>query len=109
MGATCDLQAGQGNPTAQPTRRLAKRVAGELKAAAWRLKRVLSDNANEFRGPAFRQVLKRLGVRHSRIHAGRPQTNENLEALHKTILDEAGDQPSRAASMIGPRSLVHLL
>ena len=28
-----------------------------------------------------------LGARHSRIHAGRPQTNDNVEAL-KTILDE---------------------
>ena len=25
---------------------------------------------------------------HTRIHAGRPQTNGNVEALHKTILDE---------------------
>jgi transposase InsO family protein len=30
----------------------------------------------------------RLGARHSLIHAGRPQTNGNVEALHKTILDE---------------------
>jgi transposase InsO family protein len=78
----------QGNPTALQTSRLAKRVAGELKAAGWRLERVVSDNGNEFRGPAFREILERLGVRHSRIHAGRPQTNGNVEALHKTILDE---------------------
>jgi len=78
----------QGNPTALQTSRLAKRVAVELKAAGWRLERVLSDNGNEFRGRAFGEVLERLGVRHSRIHAGRPQTNGNVEALHKTILDE---------------------
>jgi transposase InsO family protein len=78
----------QSNPTAQQTSRLAKRVAGELKAAGWRLERVLSDNGNEFRGVAFGQTLERLGARHSRIHAGRPQTNGNVEALHKTILDE---------------------
>ncbi|HEV2769286.1 MAG TPA: DDE-type integrase/transposase/recombinase [Solirubrobacteraceae bacterium] len=78
----------QGNPTAQQTSRLAKRVAGELKAAGWRLERVLSDNGNEFRGVAFSQALERVGARHSRIHAGRPQTNGNVEALHKTILDE---------------------
>lgn len=52
------------------------------------MERVLSDNGNEFRGPAFRQLLERLGARHSRIHAGRPQTNGHVEALHKTILDE---------------------
>jgi transposase InsO family protein len=60
---------------------------GDLQAARWRPKRMLSDNRNEFRGPAFREVLE-LGARHSRIHAGRPQTNGHVEALHKTILDE---------------------
>ena len=30
----------------------------------------------------------RLGVRHRRIHAGRPQTNGHVEALQRTILDE---------------------
>ena len=37
---------------------------------------------------SFGQTLARLGARHSRIHAGRPQTNGHVEALHKTILDE---------------------
>jgi transposase InsO family protein len=35
-----------------------------------------------------REKLARLGARHTRIHAGRPQTNGHVEALHKTILDE---------------------
>jgi transposase InsO family protein len=77
-----------GNPSAQQTSKLARRVASELKTAGWRLERVLSDNGNEFRGSAFRDTLARLSVRHSRIHAGRPQTNGHVEALHKTILDE---------------------
>jgi transposase InsO family protein len=78
----------QGNPTARQTSKLARRVAQELKAAGWRLARVLSDNGNEFRGKDFTTTLERLGARHSRIHAGRPQTNGHVEALHKTILDE---------------------
>src|SRR5271170_7365495 len=78
----------QGNPTARQTSRLADRVAKELKAAGWQLQRMLSDNGHEFRGSDFSTTLERLGVRHSRIHAGRPQTNGNVEALHKTILDE---------------------
>jgi transposase InsO family protein len=78
----------QGNPTALQASKLARRVARELNGAGWRLERVLSDNGNEFRGPAFRELLERLSVRHTRIHAGRPQTNGNVEALHKTILDE---------------------
>src|SRR5271169_1966364 len=78
----------QGNPTALQTSKLARRLAKELKAAGWQLERVLSDNGNEFRGSDFSTTLERLAIRHSRIHAGRPQTNGNVEALHKTILDE---------------------
>jgi transposase InsO family protein len=77
-----------GNPTAAQTSRLAQRVAHELKAAGWKLERVLSDNGNEFRGHQFPATITRLGARHNRIHAGRPQTNGHVEALHKTILDE---------------------
>jgi transposase InsO family protein len=78
----------QGNPTAAQTSKLARRVAGELKAAGWRLERVLCDNGNEYRGERFHQTLERLGAQITHIHAGRPQTNGHVEALHKTILDE---------------------
>jgi transposase-like protein len=77
-----------GNPTAAQTSNLARRVAGDLRAAGWRLERVICDNGNEFRGEAFAATIKRLGARKTHIHAGRPQTNGHVEALHKTILDE---------------------
>ncbi|MBA3306606.1 MAG: DDE-type integrase/transposase/recombinase [Thermoleophilaceae bacterium] len=77
----------QGNPTAAQTSKLARRVAAELSGAGWRLERLLSDNGNEFKGN-FAAAAERLGARQTRIHAGRPQTNGNVEALHKTILDE---------------------
>ena len=76
------------NPTARQTSKLARRAARELKAAGWQLQRVLSDNGNEFRAKDFTATLEHLGARHSRIHAGRPQTNGHVEALHETILDE---------------------
>jgi transposase InsO family protein len=76
------------NPAATQTSKLARRVARDLRAAGWQLERALSDNGNEFRGRSFGATLQRLGARHSRIHAGRPQTNGHVEALHKTILDE---------------------
>lgn len=79
--------AKQGNPTAKQTSKLARRVAADLNAAGWRLERFLSDNGNEFKGD-FNQTTAKLKARHTRIHAGRPQTNGNVEALHKTILDE---------------------
>jgi transposase InsO family protein len=76
------------HPTASQTSKLANRVARDLKAAGWRLERVLTDNGNEFRGIEFPNTIRRLDARHTRIHAGRPQTNGHVEALHKTILDE---------------------
>lgn len=75
------------NPNAKQTSKLARRVATELREAGWRAERFLSDNGNEFKGD-FTKALSRLKARHTRIHAGRPQTNGNVEALHRTILDE---------------------
>jgi transposase InsO family protein len=66
----------------------AELVICKLKLAGWKLQRMLSDNGNEFRGSEFTSTMLKLEVAHSRIHAGRPQTNGNVEALHKTILDE---------------------
>jgi transposase InsO family protein len=77
----------QGNPTGAQASKLARRVAQELKASGWMLERFLSDNGNEFKGD-FTTTITKLRARHTRIHAGRPQTNGNVEALHKTILDE---------------------
>src|ERR671923_175363 len=53
----------QGNPTAKQTSKLARRVARELKAAGWRLERLLCDNGNEYRGERFHRTLARLGAR----------------------------------------------
>ena len=63
-------------------------LAADLKAAGWQLERVLCDNGNEYRGERFHQTIERLGAGITHIHAGRPQTNGHVEALHKTILDE---------------------
>lgn len=79
--------AKKGNPTARQTSHFARRIAAELQAAGWVLERLLSDNGNEFKGD-FTTTVTQLGARHTRIRAGRPQTNGNVEALHKTILDE---------------------
>jgi transposase InsO family protein len=78
----------RGNPTGGQTSRLAQRVCAELVQAGWRLERVLTDNGGEFRSDDFRTTLERLGVRHTLIRAGRPQTNGHVEALHRLILEE---------------------
>jgi transposase InsO family protein len=77
-----------GQPTTEHTIPLVRRIAAELAHANWRLERVLSDNGNEFRGLPFGAALERLDARHSRIRAGRPQTNGHVERLHRTILEE---------------------
>jgi transposase InsO family protein len=75
-------------PQAEHTIPLARRVARDLAAAGWRLERVLSDNGNEFRALRFGELISKLGATHSRIRAGRPQTNGHVERLHRTILEE---------------------
>jgi transposase InsO family protein len=77
-----------GNPTGAQTSKLARRVCAELAAAGWQLERVLSDNGGEFRSRDFRDTLTELGIRHTLIRAGRPQTNGAVEALHRLILEE---------------------
>jgi transposase InsO family protein len=87
--AWADLVAAPNDgPGAEHTSRLARRVAAELQAAGWRLERVLSDNGNEFRSRVFTDTAIELGARHTRIRAGRPQTNGHVERLHRTILEE---------------------
>ena len=76
-----------GQPTQRQTSRLARRVAADLARCGWKLERVLTDNGNEFR-TSFDTTLSQLDARHTRIRAGRPQTNGHVENLHKTILDE---------------------
>jgi transposase InsO family protein len=78
----------EGSPGAAQTSALARRVARELQVAGWRLERVLTDNANEFRGRTFKRTLAKLEARQTMIRAGRPQTNGHVERLHRTILEE---------------------
>jgi transposase InsO family protein len=73
--------------SAKNTSRFARRVAAELNDAGWKLERFISDNGNEFKG-TFSTTTAQLDIAQTRIHAGRPQTNGHVEALHKTILDE---------------------
>jgi transposase InsO family protein len=77
-----------GHPTGAQTSELARRVCAELAGAGWRLERMLSDNGGEFRSTDFRSTLDQLGVSHTFIRAGRPQTNGAVEALHRVILEE---------------------
>jgi transposase InsO family protein len=74
-------------PTAHQTSQLAHRVAADLARCDWKLERVLTDNGSEFKG-AFATTITTLNAHHTRIRAGRPQTNGHVENLHRTILEE---------------------
>lgn len=82
------VTASDSGPDAKQTSRLARRVAKDLQAAGWQLERVISDNGNEFRSRVFGDTITALRARHTRIRAGRPQSNGHVERLHRTILEE---------------------
>jgi transposase InsO family protein len=82
------LQVTRRNPSVHWTSALARTVAADLAARGWKLERVLSDNASEFRSATFTQTIAELGARQSFIRAGRPQTNGCVERVQQTILEE---------------------
>jgi transposase InsO family protein len=82
------LQVTRRHPSATWTSALARQVAADLAARGWRLERVMSDNASEFRSTTFQQTIAKLGARHTFIRAGRPQTNGCVERVQQTILEE---------------------
>ena len=52
------------------------------------VRRVLTDNGSAYRSRVFRSALRRLGIRHSRTRAYRPQTNGKVERWIRTVLSE---------------------
>ena len=76
------------NPAARHTAALAQQVAVDLARQGWRLQRVSTDNAGEFTSATFTDALRRAGVRHTRIRAGRPQSNGCVERVQGTMLEE---------------------
>jgi transposase len=71
------LQVTRRNPSAQWTSALARQVAADLAARGWKLERVMSDNAQEFRSSVFGQTVARLGSS-AYVHSSRPTTDEQL-------------------------------
>ncbi len=83
LGGARDPQAGQSHLTPN----LKTRPASRYRSESSRL--VLGAGALGQRQrvprPRFPRDLAKLSTRHSRIYAGRPQTNGNVEALYETI------------------------
>jgi transposase InsO family protein len=53
-----------------------------------RVERVMSDNGSGYVSKAYALACRALGVRHTRIRAGRPQTNGKAERFIQTLLRE---------------------
>ena len=87
------------NPDVRFASALARRAAGELRTAGWRLERVSTDNGSEFRNHVFDAELAGLGAHHTLISPGRPQSNGFVERVQRTILDECW-KPSFARYLI---------
>jgi transposase InsO family protein len=87
------LQVTRRNPSARWTSTLARQVATDLASRGWKLERVMSDNASEFRSATFAQTISQLGTRHSFIRAGRPQTNGCVERSSRPSWMSAGSRP----------------
>ena len=56
------LQVTRRNPSAQWTSQLARQVAADLAERGWKLERVMSDNASEFRSATFQATTANLGA-----------------------------------------------
>ena len=55
-----------------------------------RVQRVLTDNAQAYRGKEMAAATKRLGIRHSFTRVRRPQTNGKAERFIRTAMTEWG-------------------
>jgi transposase InsO family protein len=96
--AWAELHATERNPRARWTKELLHRLAGELKAAGWRLKEVTTDNGSEFRARGFGAAVEAEAAHQRRIKAGRPNSNGCVERLQLTILEECW-RPAFARSL----------
>jgi transposase InsO family protein len=93
-----ELHSSDRNPRARWTAELVHRVAGELRAAGWRLREVTTDNGSEFASKEFGAACEAAGARQWRIKAGRPNSNGCVERAQLTILEECW-RPAFARSL----------
>ena len=82
------LRSSHLNPSARFTAELCHLVAGELRAAGWKLREVTTDNGSEFRSGDFGEAVEACGAAQRRIKAGRPNSNGCVERVQLTILEE---------------------
>jgi transposase InsO family protein len=70
------------------TARFLTRLVGYYRRLGIKISRVLTDNGSGYRSKRFRNACRRLGIKHSRTRAYRPQTNGKAERFIQTLLRE---------------------
>jgi hypothetical protein len=86
----------QRKPGGRDTSRLARRVARKLRAAGWRLERVLCDNGQEFKSELLGQTLERLGARRSHTAPAARKPTATSRRCTRRSSTNAGGPPSPA-------------
>jgi hypothetical protein len=65
-----------------------------------KVKAVMTDNGSAFKSHKYRGCLKRLGIKHKRTKAYRPQTNGKVERFVRTSLSEwAYERPYQTSQL----------
>ena len=70
------------------TARFLARLVGYYRRLGIKIARVLTDNGSGYCSKRFRNACRRLGIKHSRTRAYRPQTNGKAERFIQTALRE---------------------
>jgi hypothetical protein len=94
--AWATLQVTRCNPSAHWTSQLARQVAANLAARGWKLKQVMSDNAQEFRSATFQQTIAALGARHSFVRPAGPRRTAAWRGSSRPSWTSVGSRPSSA-------------
>jgi transposase InsO family protein len=68
--------------------RFLARLVGYYRRLGIKIARILTDNGSAYRSKRFRRACQRLGIKHSRTRAYRPQTNGKAERFIQTALRE---------------------
>ena len=90
--AWATLQVTRRNPSATWTSQLARTVAADLAQRGWKLERVMSDNASEFRSAVFGQTVAKLSAAY--LHPRRQTADQWLwNACSRRSWTSAGSQP----------------
>jgi hypothetical protein len=91
--AWATLQVTRRDPSAQWASTLARQVAADLASRGWKLERVMSDNAQEFRSSVFQQTIAALGSRQSFIRPVDPRPMAVWNRSSRPSRTSAGSRP----------------